>query len=393
MRKHETAISNAGEPDSCSRYPRHPLPNAPLQPFRETPKTMADYGRSSQTTYRAYKPRERTSDWVSRLPPKPTAQFVDPTTMPPSDTESAVYSSDSDGGSSHSVPPRLLLRFPDGREERVSEGYHSNANASPRSVRSRVPSGPVDNYGPPPSHHHSRSFSSHPAAGHPQAHPRGLGPLYRPHTSNSNTRPQEDIRVLPARSMTPGTPRYGNSRSAHRPPAHFPRTSPVLAPTPRRAHNSGDHDPDNWAMKHGPPQAIAYSNSHPPSRYDMPTRDYSAKGYRPHSSSRLSGQPVIGSPVSQMSLLTKENTIANSHSRALARGAVGDGWPVVDEEGEWEKEQQRAAYRRGRTSSQSSYSPTLTHSRSRTTSSSSRSNHYAPGPRVQMSVSFAFPYR
>jgi len=354
---------------------------------------MTDYGRSSQTTYWGYKPSgERTSDWVSRLPPKPTAQFIDPT-MPPSDTESAVYSSDSDAGSSHSVPPRLLLRFPDGREERVSEGYYSNADTSPRSVRSRVTSGPVNNYGPPPSHHHSRSVSSR--SGHPQAHSRGSGPLFRPHSSNTNARPQEDIRILPARSMTPGTAGYVNSRSSHRSSAqaHFPRTSPVLAPTPRRAHNSGDHDPDNWVMKHGPPQAIAYSNSHPPSRYDMPTRDYSAKNYRPHSSSNLSKHSVIGSPVSQMTMLTKENTIANSHSRAIMRGAVSDNWPMIDEDGEWEKEQQRAAYRRGRTSSQSSHSPTLTHSRSRTTSSSSRSNHYAPGPRVQLPVSFALPYR
>lgn len=350
---------------------------------------MTDRERSSRTTRRAYKPsRERTTDWVSRLPPKHAAQFVDPT-MPPSDTESAVCSSDSDAESSHSLPPRLVLRFPDGREKRVSEGYYSNPSASPRSVRSRATSGPVNNnHGPPPSrHHHSRSL--HPT-GQP-VHPRVSGPLLRPHTSNTNTRPQEEIRVLPPqRSMTPGTAGYVNSRS-QRSSGH-PRASSVLAPTPRRAYPSGDHDPDNWVMKHGPPQAIVYSHSHPPSKYDMPTRDYSASSYRPHPSSKLARQTVTGSPLSRMSLLTKENTIANSHSRALSRGIIEDNWSVIDEDEEWEKEQQRMAYRRGRTSSQSSNSPTLTHSRSRTNSSSSRSNYFAPGPKVQLTVSFTFPY-
>ena len=40
---------------------------------------------------------------------------------------------------------------------------------------------------------------------------------------------------------------------------------------------------------------------------------------------------------------------------------------------------------RGRTSSQSSNSPTLTHSHPRTNYSPSRRNHYAPGPKVQLS--------
>jgi len=363
---------------------------------------MAGYERSPQSAYRPYKhPRDRTTDWVSRLPPKHAAS--DPT-MPPSDTESAVYSSDSDAESSHSIPPRFLLRFPDGRQERVSEGYYSNANASQRSVRSRTTSGPVNNYGPPSSHHHSRSLSLHPTTtGHPQGHHRVSGPLLRPHTSNSNVRPPEDIRVLPPqRSMTPGTAVYVSARSAHRSPAkaHLPRNSSVLAPTPRRAYHSGDDlsdaphrgGSDKWVQKHGPPQPIVYSNSHPPSKYDVATRDYSASGYRPHISSKLSRQSVLGSPASQVSQLTKVNTIANSHSRTLSRGViVEDNWSVIDEDEEWEKEQQRAAYRRGRTSSQSSNSPTLTHSRSRTTSSSSRSNHYAPGPKIP--VSLLFPHR
>ena len=356
---------------------------------------MTDFERSTRASSRDYKPsRKRTSDWVSRLPPKHAAQLVDPT-MPPSDTDSAAYSSESDAESSHSLPPPLILRFPDGRREHVSGGYYSSPNNSPRNARSRASSGPVNNYEPRPSHHHSRSFST---SGHPQGHPRG--PLLRPHTSNTNTRPQEEIRVLPAqRSMTPGTAGYVNSRSQRSSvPSHHPRSSSVLAPTPRRAYASGDRDPsyqgppDNFIKKYGPPQSIAYSHSHPPSKYDLPTRDYSASTYRPHPSSKLSRQSVTGSP-SQMSLLTKENTIANSHSRALSRGIIADDWSVIDEDEEWEKEQQRTAYRRGRTSSQSSASPTLTHSRSRTTSSSSRSDYYGPGSKVRPPVSFLFPHR
>lgn len=351
---------------------------------------MTDYERSPKSPHRSYKhPRDRTSDWVSRLPPKHAAQFLDPT-MPPSDTESAVYSSDSDAESSRSVPPRFVLRFPDGREERVSDSHYSNPNASLRDVRSRVASGPVNGYGPHSSHHHPRSMSMHSSGGHP----RGSGPLFRPHSSNANFRPQEDIRILPTRSMTPATAGYINSRPV---PVHHPRSSSVMAPSPRRAYDrdlseAPHHGPsDEWAMKHGPPQSIKFSHSHPPSKYDA--RDYPSGGYRPRSSSKLSRQSVIGSPSSQMSLLTKENTIANSHTRTMARGGIiEDNWSLIDEDEEWEKEQQRAAaYRRGRTSSSSSGSPPLTYSRSRTTSSSSRSGFLPPGPKFSGPEKFGPP--
>lgn len=358
-----------------SRYPRHPLPTPhPPPPFCETVKPMADFERSPQSSHRGYKPhRDRTSDWVNRLPPKHAAHFVDPA-MAPSDTESAIYSSDSDGESTHSVPPRFVLRFPDGREERVSDGYHPGPNTSLRDVRSRATSGPV-NYGPPSHHHHSRSVSMHPSGGYP-------GVPFRPHSSNANVRHQEQIRILPQRSMTPASAGYINSRPV---PVHRPRSSSIVAPNPRRAYehgspNSSDHS-DEWVTKYGPPEAIKFSHSHPPSKYDGPTRDYSASGYRPHSSSRLRGQSVVGSPSSHMSQLTKVNTIANSHSRAMSRGGIiEDNWSVIDEDEEWEKEQRRAAQRRGRTSSQSSGSPPLTFSRSRTNSSSSRSGYYPSGP-------------
>jgi hypothetical protein len=93
-----------------------------------------------------------------------------------------------------------------------------------------------------------------------------------------------------------------------------------------------------------------------------------------------------------MTQLTKENTIANSQSRTFARGIIEDDWLEIERDKELEKEQQRAAYYRGRTSSQSSNSPTLPHSRSRTNSSSSRSGYYAPG-KVQLTVSFVSPHR
>lgn len=313
---------------------------------------MAKYERSPRSSHRSYKPRDRTSDWVSHLPSERATQFVDPG-MPPSDTESAVYSSDSDAESTRSVPPRFVLRFPDGREERVSDGYYSNTTS--RSGRSRAASGPVNHYGPPPPHHHSRSMSLQTPGGYPVT----PGYIPRPPTSNTNVRPQEQIRILPTRSRTPGAPGYSSSRAYGR-----------------------DGHQDDFVLKHGPPEPIKFSNSHPPSKFDPPTRDYSASGYRPHQSSKLRPS-VLDSPASQVSQLTKENTLANSHSRILPRGIIEDNWSVIDEdEGEWAREQQRAAaYRRGRTYSSSSGSPPLSYSRSRTTSSSSRSDFYPPGPK------------
>jgi hypothetical protein len=310
---------------------------------------MSEYKRSPQpSAYRGYiRQVDRTSAWVSGLP---RDRPVDPA-MPPSDTESAFYS-DSDTESSRSTPPRFVLRFPDGREERVSDNY---SNPSLNKVRSRAASGPAKHHGPPPSHHHSRSMSMHPST-------RASGPFFRPPSSHTMP-PPEDIRILPPqRAMTPGIAGYVNSRST-------------------QAHHHGPKD--KWTQMHGPPEAIKFSHSHPPSKHDG--RGHPANPYR-HRSSSNSRQSVIASPSSHMSQLTKENTIANSHSRIRSRVPIEDGWLAIDEDEELEREKQRTAYRRGRVSSQSSSSsPPLSYSRSRTTSSSSRSGSYPPGPQIFVS--------
>lgn len=321
----------------------------------------------------------RTSDWVSRHTPKPMRDFVDPA-RPPSDTDSAIYSSDSDAESSRSVPPPFVLRFPDGREERVSDRHRSNRTQ--QEVRSRAASGPVNTHQPYPSEHHLRSLSMH-----------GSSRVPRPLLQSPTTNPEHIKIFSPQRSMTPGTTGHVSSRPTQ---GHRSRTSSLMAPSPRPSygHDSSDSShygsQDEWTRRYGPPQPISYSHSHPPSRYDMPTRDYSARAYRPHSSSKLPRQSVMGSPSSHMSLLTKENTIANSHSRAQSRGIIEDNWSMIDEDEEWDKEQQRAAYRHGYTP-QSSNSPSPTYSRSRTNSSSSRSGNQHPGPKVP--VSFLFQHR
>lgn len=316
---------------------------------------MPDYrDRSPKSYQRAYKPHrdDRTSTWLNHLPQNVT-QLVGPD-MPPSDTDSAIFSSDSD--------------------EELSSGYYSSRHASQRDVRSRTTSVPVD-YGPQ-SHHHSRSTSFHQSGGYPRAseHPS------RHRSSSGSVQQPEQIRIRPApRSMAPTTPGY--PRSAR---VHHPRTSSLMGSSPRRGH---DHDfsdaerPDDFVVRYGPPEAIKFSQSHPPSQFDP--RGHPSSGHRPRPSSRRPSQSVMGSPSSQMTMLTKENTIANSHSRTFARGVIEDNWSVVDRDEEWEKEQQRAAYRRGRTSSQASNSPPLTHSRSRTTSTSS--GYYPPPPRFSVS--------
>jgi hypothetical protein len=66
------------------------------------------------------------------------------------------------------VHPDLVLHLLNGRQERVSGNYRLNANASLQGHRSRASSGPVNDYGHPPSHHCSRSSSFHTTSGHPQ---------------------------------------------------------------------------------------------------------------------------------------------------------------------------------------------------------------------------------
>jgi len=308
---------------------------------------MPDYERSPQSYHRGYKPHrdDRTSEWLGHLPQGVPQRGPDMA----SDVESAVFSSDSD--------------------EDLSSGYHSSRHASQRDVRSRTTSVPV-NYGPQ-SHHRSTSF--HQPGGYPRAseHPS------RHRSSSTNVQQPEQIRILPAQrsmALTPGYPRSAR--------VHHSRTPSHLASSPRRGHDRDFSDaerPDDFVVRYGPPEAIKFSQSHPPSEFDP-------RGHRPRPSS---GRPSQVPHSSRMSLLTKENTIANSHSRTFARGHIEDNWSMVDRDEELEKEQQRAAYRRGRTTSQASNSPPLTHSRSRTTSTSS--GYYVPPPRFSGSEKLGPP--
>ena len=321
---------------------------------------MSRHSRSPTSTHQSYihhHSNRRTLQWVGDLRLSPHERAVDPA-MPPSDTESAIYTSDSDAESSRSVPPSFLLRFPNGTQKHVSEDYYS-----PQSGRSRASSRP-------PYHHDSRSRSVYPSA-HVSGHPLT-------HLSPNDMPPPETIRVLPPhqRAASGITGRVNSGPIKQYPP----QTSPPLGPNSRQRHMDG------WIQAYGPPQVIKTSNSHPPyppSKYDVPTP--STNPHRRNSSSKHSRSSVMGSPSSQMSQLTKQNTLLNSQSRVQLPGSVGDNWSMAEGE---ELDRPRAPYCRRRSSSLSSNSPPpLTYSRSRTNSSSSQSPGHLSVPQM-MSVSF-----
>ncbi|KAK7467546.1 hypothetical protein VKT23_004600 [Stygiomarasmius scandens] len=178
--------------------------------------------------------RDRVKNWVHA---NTDAVFSSPN-APPTELEDAegLSSPPSEVESSHSVPPALMLKYPDG-----SKLSHSSSSKS----RS-----PID---PSSSHHRSRSGS------HPSGRSGRYPDLYEREKLRSHS--PEEIRVLPSESQT-----QSGSDQAHR----------IRAPT----HISSQQSQHNRSRSLPRDAFSPASQDHDP----MPISPVSPQGYAPHHS-------------------------------------------------------------------------------------------------------------
>jgi hypothetical protein len=245
--------------------------------------------------------KERTAWWIRQHPP--TEQYSP--SAPPSELgeleEAQSYTVfDSDAESTHSVPPKMVLKYGDGRPDiPISHWHHGhNREPLPNSDSKREFNG---------SPSHRRSKSAQPAE-------RTTSRQLLPRDSASMRHPEE-IRVLPSRSgempRPPSSQNHRRSKSQPRhgysppgepapplplyPPQHTPQTTHT--PTPR----------NNVYPIHPRAPQVAYSQSHPTyqrkdpyaSRYseDLPYRNRPPPAIvyapSPHSRSHYAPPAVI----------------------------------------------------------------------------------------------------
>ncbi|KAI0297794.1 hypothetical protein B0F90DRAFT_869577 [Multifurca ochricompacta] len=173
---------------------------------------MTEYTTDPEAIAHYLAARARTANWVDSLSGKTlVAPFVPPSLV--SDTDDGLSSQDSDGESSHSLPPRMVLRYPDGRpdvpvsgikpwspqsQKHASPPYHSRPRAgshgyppSNPNIHSRAPSHTTPLYITPP----PPVIATQPETIHVRPSPTGLGPQLSPNsyltpeTHNSSSMP------------------------------------------------------------------------------------------------------------------------------------------------------------------------------------------------------------
>src|SRR5712671_1110271 len=144
--------------------------------------------------------RTRTANWVDSLSGR---TLVAPSAAPSlvSDTDDGLSSQDSDAESSHSLPPRMILRYPDGRPDVAVSGN----TRWPSQTHKLSGTSPTHHSRPQPGHGH------HPS--NPNIHSRPASnavPLYvTPPPPMIATHP-ETIHVRPS-PTSPGTQQSSNT--------------------------------------------------------------------------------------------------------------------------------------------------------------------------------------
>lgn len=242
---------------------------------------MTEYSVSSEAIRDYRSTQERTAFWVDQYNQHGTNHLLLSPSLPPSELDEADLlgggSSESDTYSTHSIPPRMVLQFPDGRPNiPVSHEYQRPSRSRPRVAL------PYNQHpafiAPPPSSRPSRSRAgSHPLpAGSAHANPprtaQTLSYVTLPPTQAETPRPPvtpprspESIVILPStdsdqsrhivsRAITPppGEGSHSQTPTAH----HSSRTrrplngnavpknpsghsnSPILSPSPRHAYSA-----------------------------------------------------------------------------------------------------------------------------------------------------------
>jgi hypothetical protein len=231
---------------------------------------MTEYTTSSQAIREYMTSRERTAYWVQSHKPYET-EFYSPS-VPPIILDEFVSSPPSEVESSHSVPPRMVLRYGDGRPDipiQSSEPIRSPSRRRDDSI-SRSP------------------VSPHTTSSRQRSGSHGSSPLARSHhtpsrSSELSSHSPEEIRVLPSQPQPSSSSHQTRSRSLPRPTdLHSHAKEFVPPPVPQVPLHPPPSAPQPAAWHHygGRPQkqppSIVYAPSHsrthyaPPAMYHYP---------------------------------------------------------------------------------------------------------------------------
>ncbi|KAI0331802.1 hypothetical protein GY45DRAFT_1248212 [Cubamyces sp. BRFM 1775] len=214
---------------------------------------MTEYATDPEAIQEFLTARDRTANWVTVH--SQGLNYISPSSPPSiiSDSDAPSYGpSDSDSASTHSVPPRMILRYPDGTNLPIP----SSSGSSPTHSRSKS----NNTYGPQSSSRHTRSRSGSRAAPAPADVPPvpparyaqtlsyATGSRYaastRPHIEPP--RSPESIRVLPSRQAEDAQPPPGRvpASSASHHSRGVPAAQGIFQPQSRQPsiHPSQHHD-------------------------------------------------------------------------------------------------------------------------------------------------------
>ncbi|KAJ7154253.1 hypothetical protein C8R46DRAFT_135191 [Mycena filopes] len=246
---------------------------------------MTEYTTSSQALREYRSSKERTKHWVqSRV--EPPDQCYSPSAAPSifPDPDFVPSSPASDAGSTHSVPPKMVLRYSDGRPDEpiYQDGSQSlkrggsklrpreslRSQTLPQSHRSRSGS-----HGAPRVPEEIRILPSQP----PVDAPRSVAPSHARSKSlprNTYSQIQDPMPEVPLPHPSHHSISLGRAGPLPPPPRHGPLVSFSQPPLPQPWHNA----PGSHGRRHAPP-AIVYAPSHshrphyaPPAIYTHPPK-------------------------------------------------------------------------------------------------------------------------
>lgn len=239
---------------------------------------MTEYTTSSEAIREYMAARERTALWVNEHAPAGAAKaFVSPSYPPSiiSDSDAPSYGpSDSDEESSHSLPPRMVLRYNDGRPDIPIAHDAPIPNAHPPLPRQThgpdgLPSHPAQN---PTQHSRSRSGSHalpipNPQSHVPSRHAQSLSYATSHHTIIPQphippSRSPESIVVLPSQQAE-------DSEPLAPPPTSISQNTSPHSQSSRLAPSGPRPLPSRSSIGTAPPRSREVDRSKPP---QSPTR-------------------------------------------------------------------------------------------------------------------------
>lgn len=235
---------------------------------------MTEYTSSPAAIEQYRSSRSRTADWVSRHPNDPTF-FVSPS-VPPSlidDSDDGMSTPSDSDISSHSLPPRMMLKYPDGRPDipiSESAGYSDETRTSSRDRRKEVDGWPgsfpyAGNLMAPPHSSHPLHHTS--IRSHATAYPHSSLPPIASHSSSSTmlmVPPPHQTSHYPAPETIQIHPSHPNPYSPYTPVDPHPEGSG--SQRSRSMHSSRSK---RSATNHPPPQMI-YTPPNPPPNLSNP---------------------------------------------------------------------------------------------------------------------------